>query len=573
MANSVEVVKANSNGLRGNVAESIDRGEAVKGGDATLVKFHGIYMQEDRDLRGVARDAGAAKEFFAMVRTRIPGGILSAEQYLIHDRMADAVGNGALRITSRQGFEMHYVGIGNLRSYLRALDEFKLTSWAACGDVVRNVVATPVPLATPAHREARRLALELAAALKPQDEAYLEVWINGEKQDAPAPVDPFYGATFLPRKFKIAVAVPPRNDVDVFTHDIGFVAHVENDAVTGYTILVGGGMGMTHGKQETYPVLAKPLFFVRPEHAVAAAEAIVTTQRDYGNRENRKRARLKYLIETRGVRWFRAEVESRLKQPTEQPREITFDTMADPLDWNPQGDGKLFLGVRVENGRIRDYERVKYRTAFRELVTTIGTPVRLTPNHNILFTDIDPAQRRDAQAILRNHAIPGATFYTQARRTSMACVALPVCGQALAEAERIFPGVMDGVDAALRELGLAEEPLLVRMTGCPNGCVRPYNADFAFVGRSPGQYAVYIGGSFVGDRLAGLAHRSVAEPDLAPLVRGYLEEFVANRWQNETFSNYWGRTREPLPEPHPSQFHEEYALLESSGRAGAVMGA
>ena len=404
----------------------------------------------------------------------------------------------------------------------------------------------------------------------PQTRAYAEIWLNGEKLYPPpeAENEPLYGQHYLPRKFKIGVIVPPRNDVDIYTHDIGYVAHAPNGQVEGYTILVGGGFGMTHGKLKTYPVLAKPLFYVAREHAVAAGVAIVTVQRDYGNREDRSRARMKYLIEERSLAWFRQEVEARLPAPTEPPKPLQLTTVADMLGWHEQGDGKLFCGVFVPQGRIQDTGDVRYRSAFREIARQLGCPIRLTPNCNILFCNLRPDQRQTMDQMLTQHGVPSDEGMTEARKTSHACVALPTCGLALAESERVFGQVMDEIDQILRELQLEKEPILIRMAGCPNGCSRPYNADISFVGRAPGKYAFFVGGSMTGDRLVGLEKKVVELKEIPAVVKTYLEEFVARRQDGEIFSVYWGRTHQPGPRPEPEQFHFE--LAELSARLAAT---
>lgn len=560
---SPEEIKKNSRYLRGTIQEELQSETAYFSDEnATLMKFHGIYQQDDRDLRKERLKAKQEKAWMLMVRSKIPGGDLTAEQYLTHDRVADELGNGTLRITSRQGFQLHGVLKGNLKAVIAQINQSGIMTWGACGDVVRNVVATPAPLNTPAHQEVHRLAHALKDALAARTRAYSEIWLDGERLDSPSSekeTEPIYGETYLPRKFKIGIAIPPCNDIDIYTHDLGYVAHAPRGEVEGYTVLVGGGMGMSHGNQETYPALSKPLFYVRKEDAVAAAIAVVTTQRDYGNRENRKRARLKYLLEVKGLDWFRKEVLSRLDIPTWEPKEVRWESISDPLGWHEQGDDKWFCGVRVESGRIKDEGAIRFKSGFRAIVERFRCPMRLTANHNILFYDLYPEDRLEFDRMLQEYGIPTPETYTAARRISMACVALPTCGLALGESERVFPGVMDEIDAILRELGLQESPLLFRMTGCPNGCVRPYNADFAFVGRAPGKYALFVGGANTGDRLAGLEQKSIALEDIPGKVREYLVEYVSERQNGESFSEYWGRSHQNGAPPHPEQFHVETA--------------
>lgn len=567
----VEQIKEQSHYLRGTIQETL-RGDAshFSEEDYQLLKFHGTYQQDDRDKRVELKKAGKDKAWVFMVRTKIPGGHLAADQYLKLDQIATDLGNQTLRITTRQNFQYHFVLKGGLKECIAQVHQSGITTVGACGDIVRNVMASPTPLNTPVHCDAQKLADELTQALFPKTRAYAEIWLNGEKTYPPPEPEnePLYGKYYLPRKFKIGVAVPPRNDVDIYTQDIGFVAHAPNAQAEGYTILVGGGFGMTHGKLKTYPVLGKPLLYVAREHAVAAAVAIVTVQRDYGNREDRSRARMKYLIEERGLEWFRKEVESRLQAPTEAPKPLHWTTVADMLGWHEQGDGKLFCGVFVPQGRIQDTERVRYRSAIRGIARQLRCPIRLTPNCNILFCNIQPDHRNTVEQILDQNGVPSDTGMTEARKTSHACVALPTCGLALAESERVFSQVMDEIDQILRELHLEKEPILIRMSGCPNGCSRPYNADIAFVGRAPGKYALFVGGSMTGDRLVGLEKKVVDLKEIPAMVRTYLEEFAAHREDGETFTEYWGRTHQPGPRPVPEQFHSE--LAERSARLAAA---
>jgi sulfite reductase beta subunit-like hemoprotein len=567
---NVEDIKRESRHLRGTIAETLKSDvDHFQEDEYQLLKFHGTYQQDDRDIR-----KGKDRKYIFMVRSRIPGGRLTAAQYLMHDRCADDFGGGTIRITSRQGFQMHHVVKGNLRDYIRKINESGIATWNACGDVCRNHMATPIPLDTPAHRDVQQLSGDLVRALGARSRAYAEIWLNGERLNS-VPTDdgpeeePVYGDTYLPRKFKIGAAVPPRNDVDIFTNDIGLAPHVAGDVVEGYTLWTGGGFGMTHGKSETYPVLAQPFAHVRRADLINVIRAIVTTQRDFGDRENRRRARLKYTIETMGFDRFREEVQSRVPDVTlEPPRNVEWNSVGDMIGWHEQGDGKLFVCIYVPDGRIADWKGgPQQRSAFRAIAERIGCPIRNTPNTNILFHDVEPAQRAEIDAILKEFKVEIGDHLTDARQTSQACVALPTCGLALAESERVFQELMDQIDTILRELGMEHEPLLVRMTGCPNGCARPYNADIAFVGRSPGKYALYIGGSHRGDRLAVLYLKTVAMEEIPDRMRALLTEFRGGRAGAESFTDWWGRTHTDGEQPHPSQFHEE--LQERAERLAA----
>ncbi len=565
-SNPIEQIKEESRQLRGTLAAALrDAASAhLSDTDAQILKFHGSYQQDDRDRRAERRKAGLDKDWIFMIRTKTPGGRLSAAQYLTLDRLAETVGNGTLRITTRQGIQLHGIRKLDLRRAVAEIISSGILTWGACGDVVRNTLATPVPAAGSIHRELQELASELGQIFFSRSQAYSEVWIDGEPlplgDGSPGEEEPIYGATYLPRKFKIAIALPPRNDVDVFSNDLGLVAHASGQEVEGYTLLVGGGHGMTHGLRQTQPHLAEALFYVPKERVREVAVAVVTAQRDHGNREDRKRSRLKYLLLDRGIDWLRGEVASRLSFAPEPPRPFSFTTVADPLGWHEQGDGKLFLGLFVQNGRILDREEgPRLRQALRQAAIDFGLPIRLTANGNLFLADVAREQKAQLEELFAKHGVSTAPPRTVARGISHACVALPTCGLALAESERVFPSVMEQIDRTLEELGLRDEPILIRMSGCPNGCSRPYNADLSFVGRSPGKYAFYAGGSVAGDRLAGLERRSVAFEEIPDLIRGYLEAFARDRLPEESFSQYWARTRPRGPLPSPDQFHEEAA--------------
>jgi sulfite reductase (ferredoxin) len=572
-AKSVEEIKSESHALRGTIQETLlGAGSHFSDDEYQLLKFHGTYQQDDRDQRLPRKKQNLDKAWMFMVRSKLPGGALTAQQYLAHDRIAGDLGNGTLRITTRQGFQLHGVLKGDLQECILRINESGITTWGACGDVVRNTTAAPAPFKDAAHLDAQRLAKELSDTFLAKTTAYAEIWLNGEHLNpATEDAEPIYGKLYLPRKFKIGIAIPPRNDIDIYTNDLGFISNVEQGVVTGYTVVAGGGFGMTHGKTETFPALAKPLFYIAREHAVKAAIAVVSAQREFGNRNDRKRARLKYLIDERGIDWFRNEVVKRLDAPYEPAKRVHWETVSDVFGWGEQGDGKLFCALWIEEGRIKDTEKCQWRSAFRTIAEQFGFPIRLTTNCNIIFHDIDPAVKEKVAEIFAAHGIPKPEDLTETRRLAQACVALPTCGLALAESERVFHLVLDKIDDILKDFGLSDEPILIRMTGCPNGCARPYNADIAFVGRMPGKYALFVGGSVTGERLAGMEEKTVTLEDIPARVRGLIEEFVQNRQANENFSNYWGRTHVNGPAPKPEQFHVEFAQREHKSLAGVEL--
>ena len=567
---SPEEIKIASHGLRGKIAATLADSSAThfEDNENILLKFHGTYQQDDRDLRAQLAKEKKDKAWSFMVRSKMPGGRCTPDQWLIHDELCTKT-NGTLRLTTRQGIQFHGVLKGDLKNVIASINRSGLTTMGACGDVVRNVMGPASPIKDIVHADAQKLAEEISRRFLWRSSSYSEIWLDGEKLDLlldnnlPAEAeDPIYGRVWLPRKFKMGISIPPRNDVDIFSQDVGFVPHVVNGAVEGYSIFVGGGFGMSHGQLSTRPFLARPLGYVKRQHVVAVTEAIVTTQRDFGNREERKQARLKYLIETRGIEWFRGAVQSRVQGVEIAPvKEYKFDTVEDLLGWQPQGDGKDFYGIYVNQGRVKDNTDggPRYRSALREIAQRLRLPFVITPNTNILVTDITPDVRASFVAILAKHFIPFPNTLTATRRVAHACVALPTCGLSLSESERVFAGVLDGVDAILKELNLQDEPILIRMTGCPNGCARPYNADIGFVGRAPGKYAMFIGGSIRGDRLAGLEKKVVALADIPNELRPILQDFAANRHEGERFTDFWARTRVNGEAPTPEQFHVEFA--------------
>lgn len=544
VGSKVERIKVESNHLRGQITEELDQ-DTTHFSDAQvqLLKFHGTYQQEDRDARHERKAAGEEKAYQFMVRSRIPGGVLTAEQYLVEADLAGRYANGTLRITTRQGFQLHGVLKGDLHPAIHAINEALLSTLAACGDVNRNVMACPAPLANRAQAEVEELAQRIALHLAPHSHAYHEIWINGEqvetvKLPGSDEAEPIYGPTYLPRKFKIGVAFPGDNCIDVYTQDIGLVASLNGDHLDGFTVLVGGGMGMTHGKAETHPRLATPLCYATAAEVLQVVETIVTIQRDYGDRQNRKHARMKYVVEERGITWFRSELERRLGRCVQDPRVIDWHNVEDHLGWHVQGDGRWCLGLFVENGRIKDDESMRLRTGLRYAVEEFRPGIRLTPQQNILFTDITEAQRGPLTALLATYGIPTDPSEVGTRRFALACPALPTCGLALAEAERVLPTVLREIEHDLGDLGLANVPLSIRMTGCPNGCARPYMGDIGIVGRTKDIYNVYVGGDWLNTRLNTLYAASVHRKDLAAILRPLLALWRDERMPEESFGDF-----------------------------------
>ncbi len=530
--------------LAGTISQALADSSADRFGedDSEFLKFHGVYQQDDRDLRKTG------KRYSLMVRTKLPGGVLSAPQYEACDQLATQYGNSTMRITTRQDLQFHGVLKGNLRQAVKRLNDALATTIGACGDVVRNVMAPPAPASGPLAEQVQEEARRLSSLLVPRTPAYHSIWIEGKELDLRAEAnagfaDPFYGRGYLPRKFKFAFAIPPLNDIDVFANDAGFVAIEEQGRLAGYNVLAGGGMGMSHGNARTFPRLADVIGFIGPEseQVEAVAKAVVTIHRDFGDRANRRHARLKYVLAERGVEWFRKEMERRMGFPLAPPRPFQFTAQGDRLGWRRQSDGNYCLGLFVENGRIRDAGGCRLKSGLREAVKRLQPDIRLTPFQNILLAGLRPEQRAEVETVLAEHGIPATNPFSRTRLASMACPALPTCGQALAESERFLPGLLDRLEAMLGGLGLQDEGLIVRMTGCPNGCVRTYIAEIAFVGKAPDKYQIYVGGNAAGNRLARLYRESVKGEDLLSELRPLLARYAQEREGGERFGDYCAR--------------------------------
>ncbi len=541
-----EIIKEANPTLAGAIAGTLkDPGaDRFSEDDVQFLKFHGIYQQDDRDLRKTG------KKYMFMIRGRIPGGILAPEGYLRYDELATRYGNDTLRLTTRQSFQFHGVVKTGLGPLMKSLNEALLSTLAACGDVNRNVMAPATPVINGLGKRVHEDAQRVADALTPQTRAYHAIWVEGVELDLKDAadqdfVDPLYGKKYLPRKFKVAFAIPQLNDVDLFTNDLGFIAVEENGQLIGYNVTAGGGMGRSHGNQATFPRVADRLGFIRPEQVVEVAKAAVTIHRDFGDRTNRKHARLKYVLEERGVDWFRAEVEARAGIQFEPMRAFEFERQGDLLGWHRQHDGQLFLGLFVLSGRIKDAEGYRLKSALREIVEQFKPEVRLTPSQNIILADIAIENREAITRLLAEHGVPVDNQGTILRRAAMACPALPTCGLALAESERYLPNFLDQVEAVLGDLGLADQEIIIRMTGCPNGCARPYMAEIGLVGKAPGRYQIWLGGNVASTRLNRLHRDNVKEAELIGELRGLLERYQKERLGAERFGDWCERVLWP----------------------------
>ena len=541
---NMETVKAESHGLRGTLAEEFANSEAFLTDEArSLLKFHGSYQQEDRDARK-SKIEGEGKQYQFMIRSRIPGGQMTASQYLTHDAIASKFGNDTLRITTRQAFQLHGVIKHDLPGTLRRLNGALVTTFGACGDVVRNVMACPAPTNDAKQRLIEQLAEQLSTELLPRTQAYHQIWIDGQAlvaEEVTAEAEPLYGPTYLPRKFKVAIAAPGDNCVDVFTDDVGLIAIFapgSEASLLGFNLAVGGGMGQNHTDSETFARLADLIGFITPDQVVETVKAVVTIHRDFGDRASRKHARLKYVLHEWGVEKFRAELQSRVPFTIQPVQPMPAFHIHDHLGWTDQGDGHWALGIPVENGRIVDRGDFRLRTGLRTVIETYQPSIRLTAQQNLLLTDIAPENRAAIDTLLEAHHVPTVNAISAVRRYGLACPALPTCGLAITEAERALPTIIDELEVILADLDLEEEPISVRMTGCPNGCARPYVAEIAFVGRALNKYMLYLGGNFIGTRLAEPFLDLVPMGELTPALRVVLSQFRDTRLPGEAFGEF-----------------------------------
>jgi sulfite reductase (ferredoxin) len=546
----VEAHKAEGRYLRGTLPEEVADPaiDHLSDTNKSLIKFHGSYQQEDRDARKSRAKPGVGKAYMFMIRLKLPGGKLTADQYLGMADIADQYGNGTLRITTRQSFQFHGVLKGNLKAAMAAINATLVTTLGGCGDVNRNVLACPAPLPDPTRKQMQELADAVAAHLAPRagKQSYHEVWLNGEpvKFDdvAPEVAEPIYGKTYLPRKFKTAFSLPHDNCTDILANCLGFLAIIENGQPVGYNLYAGGGQGQTNSAPDTYPLLAQPVGFIEPGEVVAAAEGVCKLFRDHGNRADRKRARLKYVMHDWGVEKFR---DVFYRDYFTGPRRAPVHAPITGLDlhhgWHSMGAGKWFLGLSVENGRIKDEGALRMRSGLRAIVAKYRPHVRLTTQQDVLLCGFTPDDRAGVDSMLSEYGIPRPETLSQVQRWSMACPAIPTCSLAITESERALPLVVDQLETVLRDLGLGEEAISVRMTGCPNGCARPYQSEIGIVGRGGTKFTLYIGGDTFGRRLNTEVQDSVPIDQIVPKLAKVFAAFKAERQSGEAFGEYCTR--------------------------------
>ncbi|WP_336485643.1 NADPH-dependent assimilatory sulfite reductase hemoprotein subunit [Methylobacterium nigriterrae] len=564
-----EHIKIASGYLRGTLAEGLLKNAtgAISEDDGQLVKFHGMYLQDDRDLRPERTKKKLDKAYSFMIRLRIAGGVVTPKQWLILDNIATTYANGTLRATTRQTFQYHGVIKSNLRRTMAAIDSALLDTIAACGDVNRNVMAATNPAQAGAHKAAYDLAKEISDTLLPKTGAWREIWLDGERVvggEEAAEIEPIYGKTYLPRKFKTVIAVPPSNEVDIFAHDLGFIAILDKKGrLTGWNVTVGGGMGMTHGETDTFPRTADVMLFCAPGDALKVAEAVMTVQRDWGNRKSRKNARLKYTIERYGLKAFRAEVEARVGKPLADPKPFQFTSNGDRYGWVEGEDGRHHLTLYVPSGRIKDVEGgPRFLSGLRRIAEVHAGDFRLTGNQNVIIANVPADRRPEIEALVGEYGLTEGAGAL--RRNSMACVALPTCGLALAESERYLPDLLTELEDSLARHGLAEDEITIRMTGCPNGCARPFIAEIGLVGRGPERYHLYLGAAFDGSRLGKLYAEDVTAGEIKLVLDPLFAAYAGGRTEGERFGDFLIRAGYVARTINGPDFHDRTGALKSA---------
>ncbi|MDA0342589.1 MAG: NADPH-dependent assimilatory sulfite reductase hemoprotein subunit [Verrucomicrobia bacterium] len=555
-----EGIKERSNFLRGTILESLsdESTGSISADDAQLTKFHGTYMQDDRDKRASLIKEKKEKAYSFMIRVRVPGGVCTPAQWLGIDELADKFGESSLKLTTRQAFQLYGILKKNLKQTMKEINDTLLDTLAACGDVNRNVMSPANPFESKLHQQALDVAQQIHDHLTPKTSSYAEIWLDGEKKGAVGEEEeePIYGKTYLPRKFKIAVALPPRNDVDVFSNCLGFVGIPEGDKVIGYNVLVGGGLGMTHGKTATYPRLADVIGFCSPEQVVQVAEEIVKIQRDHGDRSDRRHARMKYTVEDKGPDWILEELNRRLGWSLEKARDFEFDSTTDRYGWTQDADGKWAYGLFVEGGRLRASGNNQGRLALRKIAEEVPCQFRLTANQNVIIARVDQANKQRVEDILRDFGVTLPDQLSGIRLNSIACTALPTCSLALAESERYLPKLVDELETIIDGLGLRDQSIAIRSTGCPNGCGRPYLGEIGLVGKAPGKYNLYLGAGLDGTRLNKLYRPAISHEEIVQELTPVLEDFASNRETDERFGDFCIRQGYVQATLEGSDFHD-----------------
>ncbi len=541
-----EHLKEESNYLRGHILENLDDPltGALPPDDVKILKFHGSYQQQDRDLEKERKKQKLEPLYQFFVRVRAAGGVVSPSQWLVLDRLSEQYGNGTMKLTTRQSFQLHGILKWNLKASIKAINEALLSSIAACGDVNRNVMCNPNPYQSKVQEEVYQYAAALSEYFKPKSRAYYEIWLDEEKvASTQEEVEPVYKKRYLPRKFKIGLVTPPNNDIDIFASDLGFIVIEENGALQGFNVCVGGGMGATFGEESTYPRLADVIGYIPPEEIIKVSETVIAIQRDYGDRLNRKHARIKYTIDTRGLDWFVGELENRLGWKLQPARSFHFDTNGDLYGWMKGINDKWFYTLFIENGRVINKENYPLKDALREIAKKHKGDFRLTGNQNLIIGNVNEKDKHVIEKILNKYGVQNDQTHTGLRRSSLACVALNTCGLAFAEAERYLPQLIDKLDVVMRANGLEKEEINIRMTGCPNGCARSRLGEIGLIGRTVGKYNLYLGASHNGDRLNTLYKEMLSEKDILGTLEPIIKAFSSERKQGEHFGDYVHRKK------------------------------
>ena len=535
-----ETLKAGSDQLRGTIAAGLEAEltAAVPGTDIKLMKFHGIYQQDDRDIRDERRRQRLEPAYRFMARVRLPGGVLSPAQWLKLDELGRAYGGNSLRLTTRQTFQFHYVHKNNLRALIQGLRDVLLDTRAACGDDSRGVMASINPRLSALHAQVHALAKKASDHAIPKTRAYDEIWYGEERRPVSGPEEPLYGKTYMPRKFKIGFVVPPINDIDVYAQDLGFIAIVEDGKLAGFNVAIGGGMGRTDQAPKTYPRLASVIGFLPADKVLEMCDATMMVQRDYGDRLDRGRARFKYTVDDKGLDFIKAEIEGHLGFALGAARPYTFTSNGDPIGWTEGEDGRWHHTLFIQNGRVSNFPEKPLLDGLRAIAEVHKGMFRVTPNQNLIIADVAVGDRPAIDALLKQYKLDGLNAGSGLRLNSMACVALPTCGLAMAESERYLPDLITKIDAILATHGLSEEPITIRMTGCPNGCSRPYIAEIALTGRAPGKYNLYLGGGFHGQRLNKMVLENVGEKNILEYLEKVISHFARDRLDKEHFGDF-----------------------------------
>lgn len=539
----VEGIKERSNYLRGTLKEvMLDRISAgIPEDDNRLMKHHGSYLQDDRDLRNERQKQKLEPAYQFMLRVRLPGGVASSDQWLVLDELADKYGNGTLKLTTRETFQMHGILKWNMKSTIQGINNALMDTIAACGDVNRNVMCSSNPYQSELHAEVYEWSKKLSNDLLPRTRAYHEVWLDEEKVAGSPEIDevePMYGPLYLPRKFKIGIAVPPGNDIDVFSQDLGFIAIVEDEKLIGFNVAIGGGMGMSHGDKATYPQLAKVIGFCKPNQLYEIAEKTITIQRDYGNRSVRKNARFKYTVDRLGLETVKTELEHRLGWTLDEAKPYHFDHNGDRYGWVKGIKGKWHLTLFIEGGRVADFDDYKLKTGLREIAKIHTGDFHITGNQNVIISNVSTQKKKKINELIEQYGLTDGTHYSALRRSSMACASLPTCGLAMAEAERYLPSLISKIETIVEENGLRDKEITIRMTGCPNGCARHALGEIGFIGKAQGKYNMYLGAAHDGSRLSKMYRENIGEEEILNELKVLLPHYAKERQEGEHFGDF-----------------------------------